>query len=119
MLYKIEVKTIPLTSEQTKYLLAIYALREGGATRVTALAQRLGVSKSSVHRMPGQLSQRIFARVILTQGNLLAVCFCRSGVPVQLVRRMDIIVAGVQRKLHFYRQRHKKISCAAASYHLV
>jgi len=44
-------------------------------------------------------------------------CACA---PVQPLGRMDIIVMGVERKLHFYRQRQKVLPCAAAaSYQLM
>lgn len=49
---------MPLTSAQIRYLLAVYAMQEEkGPVRITGLAQRLGVSKPSVHRMLGQLKE--------------------------------------------------------------
>ena len=40
-----------MTSGQAKYLLAVYELQPSGKVRLVDVAQKLGVSKPSVHRM--------------------------------------------------------------------
>lgn len=44
-----------LTATQVRYLLAAYELQERGVVRLTPIAERLQVSKPSVHRMISQL----------------------------------------------------------------
>ena len=47
-----------LTTEQIKYVLAIYEMQPRGIVRLGQIAKRLHVSKPSVHRMLGQLKNR-------------------------------------------------------------
>lgn len=58
-----------LTEAQIKYLLALYELQQQGAVRLTRIAERLHVSKPSVHRMLGQLEE--FQLVDLSQKGCL------------------------------------------------
>lgn len=50
-------ETMQLTEAQIKYLLALYELQQQGAVRLTHIAEKLHVSKPSVHRMLGQLEE--------------------------------------------------------------
>lgn len=64
-----------LTATQVKYLLAAYELQERGAVRLTPIADRLQVSKPSVHRMISQLKD--FGMVVQEGRNIL--CLTRQG----------------------------------------
>lgn len=58
-----------LTATQVRYLLAAYQLQERGVVRLTPIADRLQVSKPSVHRMISQLKE--FGLVIQEGRNIL------------------------------------------------
>lgn len=69
-----------LTEAQLKYLLALYELQRQGAVRLTHIAERLHVSKPSVHRMLGQLEA--FQLVDLSQKGCLQLT--ESGITAAL-----------------------------------
>jgi len=47
-----------LSAAQIRYLLAIYELSDNGKVRSNEVAEKMGISRPSVHRMMGQLAER-------------------------------------------------------------
>lgn len=79
-----------LTEAQIKYLLALYELQQQGAVRLTRIAERLHVSKPSVHRMLGQLEE--FQLVDLSQKGCLRLTEAGISVALEYTEQFQILM---------------------------